>query len=361
MKKALRDYAQGQEGLEEPPVREKSELFTLLDDAIAQGMSYCQERGISLTEVLEREEVFKNLDHFKQYADTLLSQDDWRKGFNVYENTISSLYEACKPEILRRPVIRSVVVFQYLRGVIESIIEQTDIDSVSSRIGQLLDESLVVNDAEAFSRQDHSAEYQLIKKGKTWDLSKINFEKLKEDFKHTTYKNIEIADLRAFIQQKLDQMLSQNVTRTDFAQRLQQIVDAYNAGSSATENYFEDLMKFAKDLHAEDGRHIREGLTEDELELFDLLKKEKMTQEETQKVKLAAKLLLQRLIEEQPKVLVQDWYKDTQTQKLLRSEVEKVLDKNLPETYNRVLFREKCDNVFEMMLDYANNRQKWAV
>ena len=61
--------------------------------------------------------------------------------------------------------------------------------------------------------------------GKTWDLSKIDFEKLKEDFKASSHKNIEIADLRAFIQKKLEQMLKQNATRTDFATRLQGIID----------------------------------------------------------------------------------------------------------------------------------------
>ncbi|MEQ1674717.1 MAG: hypothetical protein ABL865_06770 [Candidatus Nitrotoga sp.] len=96
------------------------------------------------------------------------------------------------------------------------------------------------------------------------------------------------------------------------------------------------------------------------MELFDLLKKDKMTQEETQKVRLAAKSLLRRLLEEQPKVLVQDWYKDTQTKKMVRSAVEKVLDSNLPESYDRVLFREKCDNVFYLMLDYASHDRKWA-
>ena len=34
----------------------------------------------------------------------------------------------------------------------------------------------------------------------------------------------------------------------------------------------EGLMRFAEAMKAEDERHIREGLTEDELELFDLLK-----------------------------------------------------------------------------------------
>src|SRR3989338_2903515 len=59
-------------------------------------------------------------------------------------------------------------------------------------------------------------------------------------------------------------------------------------------------------------------------------------------------------------MLVQDWYKDTQTQKQVRSAVEQVLDSNLPESYDRVLFREKCDNVFYLMLDYASHGRKWA-
>lgn len=150
------------------------------------------------------------------------------------------------------------------------------------------------------------------------------------------------------------------MTRTDFAQRLQEIVDTYNAGGSSTENYFEDLKTFALNMQSEDERHVRDGLTVDELEVFDLLKKDKMSRYETQKVKLAARSLLHRLLDEPPKVLVQDWYKDSQSQKVVRSAVEQVLDKKLPDSYDRVLFREKCDNVFEMMLDHASNGQKWA-
>jgi type I restriction enzyme R subunit len=241
-----------------------------------------------------------------------------------------------------------------------SKIDQQDISALSLRIGELLDESVVVDNAEKFAVLEHSAEYRMVQKGKTWDLSKINFEKLKEDFQQATYKNIEIADLRAFIERKLEQMLQQNITRADFAQRLQQIIDVYNAGSSSTENFFEDLMNFAKDMQAEDERHVREGLSEDELELFDLLKKDRMTQDETQKVRLAAKSLLHRLLEEAPKVLVQDWYKDSQSQKIVRTAVEQVLDENLPDTYDRILFKEKCDTVFELMLDYASTDRKWA-
>ncbi|MFA7316615.1 MAG: type I restriction endonuclease subunit R [Sulfuricella sp.] len=359
MKLALKDYAQGGDELDSP-VQEKAELFRLLDDAIEQGLAFCHEKGVPLREVLGSADVFEKLGRFNVFADSLLANDEWRKGFNVYENTITSLYEACKPEVLGRGKGREVAAFQYLRGGIDSLIEQKDIDAISLKIANLLDESVVVNDAETFKARQYNAEYQIIQKGRTWDLSKINFDKLREEFKQATYKNIEIADLRAFLQHKLELMLQQNATRTDFAQRLQEIIDKYNSGGSSTENSYEELMKYAEDLRAEEERHIREGLTDDELELFDLLKKDKMTQEETQKVKLAAKSLLHRLLEEQPKVLVQDWYKDTQTQKQVRSTVEKVLDSELPESYDRVLFREKCDNVFHLMLDYASHHRKWA-
>jgi len=359
MKLALKDYAQGGDETE-PPVKEKAELFRLLDEAIEQGFTFCHEKAVALREVLGSGDVFKQVGRFESFANTLLANDEWRKSFNVYENTITSLHEACKPEVLGRNKGGEVAAFQYLRGVIEAHIEQKDIDAISLKIAELLDESVVVEGAEVPKAQQSDAEYQIIQKGKTWDLSKINFDKLREEFKQAPYKHIEIADLRAFLQHKLELMLQQNATRTDFAQRLQQIIDTYNAGGSSTENYYEDLMQFTEDLRAEDERHIREGLTEDELELFDLLKKDKMTQDETQKVRLAAKSLLHRLLQERPKVLVQDWYKDNQTQKMVRSAVEQVLDRDLPESYDRVLFREKCDNVFHLVLEYASHGRKWA-
>lgn len=360
MKKALKDYAQGQDGLGKPPVQEKKELYRLLDEAIVHGMTFCRERDIDLTQVMDEREVFKSLGLFTHFADTLLGNEEWRKSFNVYENTISSLYEASKPEILGRPVVRQVAVFQYLRGVIDGIIEQTDIDQVSIRIGELLDESVVVENAGKFAVGDSKPEFRIIAKGKKWDLSKIDFEKLREDFKLSHYKNIEIADLLSFVQHKLELMLQQNITRTDFAQRLQQIIDTYNAGGTANENYFEDLLKHTREMKEEEERAAREGMTEDELELFDLLKKETMTKEEEKKVKLAAKALLKRLKQGQPKVLVQDWFRDNQSREQVRAAVAQVLDKKLPDSYDRVLFKVKCDTIFETMLDYASRGLKWS-
>jgi type I restriction enzyme R subunit len=363
MKRALRQYAQGQEDTERPPVPEKTELFALLDDAIAQGRSFCEERGVDLNTVLSKSDIFDRLGQFNVFADTLLGNDEWRKSFNVYENSISGLYEACKPEIVGKSVARDVAVFQYLRGVIESIVGQADIEKVALRVGELLDQSVVVDrhgETLHASATQNPNEFLGIAKGKVWDLSTIDIEKLRQEFVEKPYKNIEIADLRQFIDHKLQQMLEANVTRTDFATRLQSIIDNYNAGGSSNEEFYDALLHFAQNAREEQERHIREGLSEDELELYDLLKKDGLTQDETQKVKLAARHLLRRLVEETPKVLVQDWFKDRRTQEVVRAAVSTVLHNDLPPSYDRALFTQKCDRVFEVILDYASHGKKWA-
>jgi type I restriction enzyme R subunit len=85
-----------------------------------------------------------------------------------------------------------------------------------------------------------------------------------------------------------------------------------------------------------------------------------MTREETQKVRLAARSLFHRLREMAPPVLVQDWFRDGQSRSRVKTAVEEVLDHELPPTYDRAIFAEKCNRVFETILAYASKGEKWA-
>lgn len=122
--------------------------------------------------------------------------------------------------------------------MVEAKIGQQDISKLSPRTGELLDESVVVDNDEKFSEPEHCAAYQKVQTGKTRDLMKISFEKLKEDFQHATQKNSEIAELLAFIEHKMEQMLQQNAARADFSRRLEQIIDTHNAGNSSAANSY---------------------------------------------------------------------------------------------------------------------------
>lgn len=350
LKKAFASYGGGSitgDGKDEnSPAREIEQLFVLLKNAIVECEEYCKNIHVNLHKIAQSKETFSKISLFDEYADIILENDEQKKQFIVYDNTIDALYEACKPEIVtRRNEFPLATVIHYLRQVIDGKADRGNLDSAKRRISRLLDESIIArqeNKSMAAEKEVYS-----IHAWKQIDLSKLDIDKLKEEYKQAPYKNIEIADLRTFIQEKLQMMIERNVTRRSFADKLQEIIDRYNSGNSINENYFDDLMAFVEKMKEEEIRAAREGLTEEELELFDLLKKEKLTKEEEQKVKLAAKKLLHRLKEERPKVLINDWHKDLQTKLQVQVAIKKILDAHLPETYDRAIYATKCDAVFD--------------
>ncbi|PZR22365.1 MAG: hypothetical protein DI538_29065 [Azospira oryzae] len=279
LKKAFASYGggtikEGEKSGEKSPVQEKDQLYVLLNDSINECKNFCKSLDLDLQRITESNQVFNKLSLFDEYADKLVSNDDYKKQFVVYDNTIDALYEACRPEILsKRNEFPLVAIIHYLRDVIDGRVDRGNLDNAKRRIGQLLDESIVAQDEAKVQGDGSSAlavaadknEY-FIKAWKQIDLSKLDVEKLKEEYKTAAYKNIEIADLRAFIAGKLQQMMKRNVTRNSFAQKLQEIIDRYNSGGALTEDYFDALVNFVEALREEELRATKEGLTEEELE-----------------------------------------------------------------------------------------------
>jgi type I restriction enzyme R subunit len=248
-------------------------------------------------------------------------------------------------------------IVHYLREVIDGRADRGNLDSAKRRISQLLDESIVADEKYTESpnvtAEEMSARQFGIREWKEIDLSRLNVDKLREEFKVAPHKNIEISDLRAFISDKLQQMLERNTTRSSFAQKLQEIIDRYNSGNATNESYFDELMEFVEKMREEEMRAAREGMTEAELEIFDLIKKENLTKDEEQKVKLAARNLVHKLKDEKPTVLITDWYKDTQTRVQVHAVIKKVLNDALPQSYDRAIYSNKCDIVFDHFLMIA--------
>jgi type I restriction enzyme R subunit len=66
------------------------------------------------------------------------------------------------------------------------------------------------------------------------------------------------------------------------------------------------------------------------------------------------------LIEEQPKVLVQDWFKDSQSRERVKSAVQDALNLELPASYDKALFQASCAKAYDLIYDYAAKGLKWA-
>ena len=129
----------------------------------------------------------------------------------------------------------------------------------------------------------------------TFDLSRIDMDALREEFANKVRrKATALQDIRDLIEQKLAEMLARNPSRMDFQQKYEEIVAEYNREKDRVtiEETFRRLTELMEELDAEQKRAVEEGLTEDELALFDLLKKDNLGKAERERVKQASRDLL---------------------------------------------------------------------
>ncbi|WP_150452113.1 type I restriction endonuclease subunit R [Arenibacter lacus] len=365
LKKALADYAEGTKGKssevdeEEYPVKEFEELIELLEQAILETKMFCKGIGADIEAILNLgEKGFKEVELFQDYANLILEKDEYRKQLGLFVNTIVTLYDSAKPEIYGHPQIKKARdVFEYLRKVVDRHVDQDEaIERAKRKLDDLLDTSVVGKG----DLQDQFYEYS-INNSKQIDLSKLDFSRLRAEFPEKKHKNIQFADLRELMEIKLKQMLAQNKTRGSFLERFEKIIEDYNSGSLSIEEAYEELIKQTESLSKEQERAAKNGMTEAEQEIFDLLKKEKLTKEEEKKVKLAALELLQILFDAKNKILIQEWHKEKATQEMVKREIQKILDKDLPKSYNRSIFSEKTEVIFQHFYQLAEQGRGFAV
>lgn len=130
------------------------------------------------------------------------------------------------------------------------------------------------------------------------DLSRIDFARLRDEFaSKVKRKHAALQDMRDLIERKLAQMLARNPMRMDYYKKYQEIIADYNREKdrATVEATFAKLIDLANSLDVEQRRAAAEGLSDDELALFDLLFKETISNADREKLKQASKSLLASL------------------------------------------------------------------
>ena len=130
--------------------------------------------------------------------------------------------------------------------------------------------------------------------GLTLDLSQIDMATLRDEFAKVRHKATALQDIRDIVEQKLAEMLARNPSRMDYQQKYEEIVADYNREKdrASIEETFRRLTELMEELDAEQNRAVEEGLNEDELALFDLMKKKDLGKAERERVKQASRDLL---------------------------------------------------------------------
>ena len=356
MKQALSDYASTDDAHTDYPAKDIGQLIACIDGCIQECDLFLQELGIHLDTIISEADTLEKLELLRQAYARILEKDAWKDRFKVMSNLLMNLYDASKPEIFERGWYHEKFApIDYLNGLFCNRIDDEKLNRAKVRMTCILDGSVTARVA------DDSAEYG-IHQGKVIDLSKLDLDRVRKEIKESPYRSVEIDSLRTFIEQTLKHLISKNSTRLPFSQRYKRIIDRYNAGVTENEDYHEKLLQLMEALKREQERSTEMDLTEEELEIYDLLCQGRtLTQAEEQKVILAAKNLYQKLQKEKSTLMVVDWYKDSQPRQKVSTAIRVSLGKDLPESYDRVAFSDKVNLLLNRFKEMTEQGYGWVV
>ncbi len=333
LEKALAVYGAGQGGV--TPVRNKEQLIADLRKAIDEATQFCASKRVNLSVIEEAPpKTMERLNLLSEAVNALISPDPLRKEFLAHDRIVRTLYDAVKPspEVLDHTPRVSCLV-----AIAEAIKSQLnpnppDVSVVMGRINELLDQSIEGVEMAA-------------KPLPLLDLSKIDFAALAKRFKNSKKKNIELEALKASVKALLDRLIAMNRTRTNYTEKFEELIEAYNNGSKTIEQLYQELLELSRNLSEEEARHVRENLTEEELTVFDLLTRPgpELSTDEKEEVKKVARLLHQRL----QRLITFNWRQTIQARALVKNAIEETLDEGLPRAYAPELYKNKCGVVFE--------------
>ena len=329
----------------ETPIRDKGALVEQLEQALVEAETYCKERGVDLAGILDADKLQRAL-RIGQAQEALIAPDDVRRGFLRRADAVMRGYRAILPDDRAEPFLRRVAALVVVAQAIRNQLGPADISALAAQVEALLDANILGVEIAAPVREGGDTS------GLT-DLSAIDFDKLAELFVKAPRTAVE--QLRAKAADAVQAMAAQNPSRVDLIEKLEQLVDAYNAATTDVEATFEKLKAFVRSLDAEQGRAAREALSEDELAIYDLLTRPepKLTRAQDAEVKKVARKLLASLHD---KVAVFEWRRRQQTRGDVRWTIEEVLNELPEEPYPKELWDLKVEEAWQFVFGRPNWR-----
>ena len=350
VEKALSIYVKPGAGIE-LPVKPIEDLLASLEKSVQDTKAYLDSIGVDLNEVtnLPKSQSFDKVEAFKHFLDTILSRDDYRNRFFLYTNKVDAIWTASKPEVFEfmGRVSKYLSPILYLRKMMDAKTDSSRLEKAISRLATELDGRVTV----AVSGVQNGEGHEL-------DLAKIDVSKIESKLKQIDYPHLMVDDLRKVVEEELAKILARNKTRTAFSDRYQKIVDEYNAGSVESEEAFKRLMALLKEMGEEEKRAAKEGLTEQQLEIFDLLcAGKKLTKAQEQAAKNAAKDLVDAIERDPASAFPSEWFKYQPTKLHVKDFIVDQCSKELDGQFNKTMFDDGVQRVYQLFLDRAFNNE----
>ncbi len=317
------------------PAKDKRELAMALGVAIGELTVFLAGKGIKLDEIIAAPaDGFTKLELLDNASETLL-QPDYLQEFTAFVRQINRIFKAILPDDDANPYVPhriaiNVIYAQFRQKSGLEIDDEDVLDVVRNQVNELLDESISTIQIKSNLPEPVN-------------IAGIDFDALAVMVANIIEPKASDAErLKNLIERKLQPMLLRNKNRQDLQRKFQELVEQYNLGAYSAEEFFNQLKQFIHELDTEEKRTVREGLSEEELAVFDLMTQAvPLNENERNKVKRIAQTLIGKMKE----ALVIDWRKKQRTKARVRNLIEEILDE-LPDSYDDDLWPKTCSEVF---------------
>ena len=332
---ALAIYAAGVAGSDVGDIiRDKSALVEELEDAVGELVDYARRWDVDL-DALARADGFEFIAMRDQSIEALLVEDLTRRAYLEHTDRVRRLFAAILPDPAAATSARVIGVARNLAEKIRSLDDRPDLSHVAGAVTELLDRSVGAEEYVIRAAADGSDPDALI------DLNAIDFDALAARLAGRTLSSTR--RLIGQLSQQVEAAAQRNPTRLGLVERLHELIESYNAGSFNVDEMLRRLQLLSRELSDDEQRTVKEGLSEPELAVFDLLTKPDPTlsEDERQQVKAIAHKLMAHIQDR----LVLDWRKKVETREAARVLVKEVLDE-LPDAYDPEIWERKTEIVF---------------
>lgn len=284
LRAALAQYALGDDGAGgEEIVAPIEERVQALIEAIEATEAHLRALGFDPATLLGAK-GFARIKGLADAVEAVYSSDETKRRFEIMAREVFSRFKA----LLVEPSAWAFAErHDNIEAIYKKLTERRDTADVTALLKEL---HRIVNEA---IRTQAPGEDQA--EGLTFDLSTIDLDKLRDEFaKKVRRKATALQDIRDIVEQKLADMLARNPMRMDYQIKYEGIIADYNSEKDRTtiEETFRRLVELVRSLDEEQERAAREGLSDDELAMFDLLKREDLTKADRERVKQASREML---------------------------------------------------------------------
>ncbi len=331
LKLALALYASTNK--DEAIIREKSAIEELIKTKLKSILEFLSTKNIDI-DLLSEADTQERINLFEKYTNSILENKIDKKKFLSESGELYQLYLSFLPDANAEIYYERLAAIKALASRVRNVGKKSvDISIVQKEMEELLDKSIQVGT------------YLVPHYKKMTDLSKLDANALYDFFFKLENKEVQAEMLETELADKIEAMVTINKSRLTFVKKLDAIIKKYNTETHDVDALMAELVDLARELSEEEERAAKENLTEEELAVFDILKKDDLNPDEIEQVKKVAKEMLSKLKAEK---LTKDWREFEQTRAGVKSAISEYVYTLPDPTYSEL----ECENIVSPLYNF---------